>query len=231
MSLARSGQAECGYNRDLLARYLRLFRDACDEFGLASEPDLNVVLTLPGVLDGVRESQVLDSGFERELLDALGECLRQLNEYREREGTQLVAGLETEIGSIEESTRQILAIRSEALEAFHQRLRERLNELLRDTSMPESRLAEEAALLADRSDVQEELTRLEVHAQELRRILGGGGEVGKRLDFLLQEMNRETNTVLSKTSGTGELGLSITNLALGTKANIERIREQALNLE
>ena len=72
---------------------------------------------------------------------------------------------------------------------------------------------------------------MEVHAGELRRILAGGGEIGKRLDFLLQEMNRETNTILSKTSSAGEIGLTITNLGLAIKANIERIREQALNLE
>jgi uncharacterized protein (TIGR00255 family) len=230
-SLARNADTRFGYNRDLLTRYLGLFRAAREEFDLKSEPDLNFVFALPGIFENGLEETVLDDGFEAEILDALAECVRELNSYREREGAELVAGLEPEIASIEERTRQIIAIRSQALEAFHQRLRERLNELLRDTSIPESRLAEEAALLADRSDVQEELTRLDVHTQELRRILSGGGEVGKRLDFLLQEMNRETNTVLSKTSGAGETGLTITNLALGTKANIERIREQALNLE
>jgi uncharacterized protein (TIGR00255 family) len=97
--------------------------------------------------------------------------------------------------------------------------------------MTESRLVEEAALLADRSDVQEEITRLQVHTAELRRIVEAGGEVGKRIDFLLQEMNRETNTVLSKTSGIGDLGLKITNLGIAIKAHIEKTREQALNLE
>jgi uncharacterized protein (TIGR00255 family) len=232
ISLARNTHAGCGsYNRDLLARYLGLFRQACDEFNLVSEPDLNVVFTLPGILDGTREQAIPESGFEKEVLDVLAECVRDLNGYKEREGAELVAGLESEIVAMEQATGQIMVIRSEALEAFHQRLRERLNELLCNSAMPESRIAEEAALLADRSDVQEELTRLEVHTTELRRILAGGAEVGKRLDFLLQEMNRETNTMLSKTSGTGETGLRITNLALGIKANIERIREQALNLE
>jgi uncharacterized protein (TIGR00255 family) len=232
ISLRRGANAVGGvYNREALARYLELFRAACDEFDIDSEPDLNVVFTLPGVFESAPEPKALESSFEREVLDALGECVRELNCYREREGAQLAAGLEAEIGWIEESTRGIKAIRSEAREAFHQRLRERLSELLRDTGIGESRLAEEAALLADRSDVQEELTRLEVHTQELRRILANGSETGKRLDFLLQEMNREANTVLSKTSGMGEIGLTITNLALGAKANIERIREQALNLE
>lgn len=228
--LQRNAENEASYNRELVARYLSLFRAAAEEFHLTSEPDLNVVLALPGVFDTAREKAIED-GFESEIGDAVAQCARELNAYREREGAALAAGLESEVASIEERTRQILALRSEALDAFHQRLRTRLSELLGDSSLSETRLAEEAALAADRSDVQEELTRLEVHTEELRRILEGGGEIGKRLDFLLQEMNRETNTVLSKTSGAGETGLTITNLALGIKANIERIREQALNLE
>ena len=118
----------------------------------------------------------------------------------------------------------MLAIRSEAHAHFLNRLNARLKEVLQDAAISPTRLAEEAALLADRSDVQEELTRLTVHTQELRRLLNSGGEVGKRLDFLLQEMNRETNTILSKTSGIGEAGLTITNVALAIKANIERMR-------
>ncbi len=90
------------------------------------------------------------------------------------------------------------------------------------------RLAQEAALLADRSDIGEEISRLQIHSRQLDEILDSGGEVGKRLDFLLQELNRETNTILSKTSGLGDLGLRITELALASKAAIEKIREQAL---
>ena len=110
-------------------------------------------------------------------------------------------------------------------------LRERIAELLNGSGVPEARIAEEAALLADRSDIEEELTRLTVHTAELKRILDEGGEIGKRLDFLLQEMNREANTTLSKSSGAGEPALQITNLGLAIKANIEKIREQSLNLE
>ena len=122
-------------------------------------------------------------------------------------------------------------IRTEALPHFQRRLTERLQELLGSAGIDQRRLAEEAALLTDRSDVEEELSRLAIHTAKLTELLDAGGEVGKRLDFLLQEMNRETNTVLSKTSGIGEAGLIITDLALATKANIEKIREQSLNLE
>jgi uncharacterized protein (TIGR00255 family) len=232
VALARDPAAAAGgFNREALARYVALFRDAAKEFRLWSEPDLNALLTLPGVLNSNHEPAPVESAFEAEIVEALGACVGELNAYREREGAELVAQLEAEISSIEDRTREIGAIRSQAVQALHQKLRERLTELLSGSGISETRLAEEAAVLADKSDVHEELTRLEVHAQELRRILGGGGEVGKRLDFLLQEMNRETNTVLSKTSGANEAGLMVTSLALAIKANIERIREQALNLE
>jgi uncharacterized protein (TIGR00255 family) len=122
-------------------------------------------------------------------------------------------------------------IRSGATAAFQVRLTERLKDLLQGAQIDPQRLAQEAAMLADRSDIGEELARLRIHSGQLEAILRGGGEVGKKLDFLLQEMNRETNTVLSKTSGAGDAGLKITERALAVKAAIEKIREQSLNLE
>jgi uncharacterized protein (TIGR00255 family) len=106
-----------------------------------------------------------------------------------------------------------------------------LAELLHGVGLEPQRLAQEAAVLADRSDVSEELMRLKTHAAQLEAMLNTAGEVGKRLDFLLQEMNRESNTVLSKTGGLGDLGLTITDLALAAKSEIDKIREQSLNLE
>jgi uncharacterized protein (TIGR00255 family) len=103
--------------------------------------------------------------------------------------------------------------------------------LLKGAQLDPQRLAQEAAVLADRSDIGEELARLKIHSAQLAGLLDAGGEAGKKLDFLLQEMNRETNTILSKTSGAGDPGLKITELALGAKAAIEKIREQSLNLE
>ena len=219
------------YNRGLLAHYLEVFRAANQEFHLSSEPDLNTVFTFPGVLDAAGATKAPDSALGEEAVAALTACVGELNAFREREGAQLVRAMDSEIQAMEHAVIQISGVRARALQAFHERLRGRLAELLANSSLTETRLAEEAALLADRSDVQEELTRLEVHTAELRRILAAGGEIGKRVDFLMQEMNRETNTILSKSSGAGEIGIVITNLGLGIKANIERIREQALNLE
>ena len=129
------------------------------------------------------------------------------------------------------ASEEMQRIRAGAIPAFQKRLIEKLQELLGNTMIDPQRLAQEAALLADRGDIGEEISRLQIHSRQLDEILDSGGEVGKRLDFLLQELNRETNTILSKTSGLGDLGLRITELALASKAAIEKIREQALNLE
>jgi uncharacterized protein (TIGR00255 family) len=232
MSLQRDSQAQSGsYNRELLSRFISSFKQARDDFELASVPDLNALLTLPGMFSAVAEPAPLDAAFEAQVIDGLAECLNDLNAYREREARELYAGLEPELQAIAEASNDIERIRAEALPHFQERLRQKMLELLGEAGISESRLVEEAALLADKSDVQEELIRLNVHTEELRRVFQTGGEIGKRLDFLLQEMHRETNTMLSKTSGIGEAGLTITNRALGIKANIEKIREQVLNLE
>jgi uncharacterized protein (TIGR00255 family) len=231
-SLKRDPEGESGsYNRELLGRYLSLFKQACDDFGLASKPDLNTLLMMPGLFDAAADAKPLGNAFEAQVIDELAVCTKELNAYREREGHALCAGLEPEVRAIVDAIKEIERIRAQALPHFHARLRQKLLELLGEASISESRLTEEAALLAEKSDVQEELIRLNVHTEQLRRDFQTGGEVGKRLDFLLQEMNRETNTILSKTSGIGEAGLTLTDLALGIKANIEKIREQVLNLE
>jgi uncharacterized protein (TIGR00255 family) len=229
--LARENGQSGGYNFEALKRYADLFRQANMELGMESKPDLNVLLTLPGVMSGAPEAKAVDAGFEADVQRALKDCLRLFNECREREGGKLVEAMRAELNEVEASTSEIKGVRNEVLPFLQKRLQEKLSELLGGSGISEARIAEESAILADRSDVQEELTRLAVHAQELRRILDAGGAVGKPLDFLLQELNRETNTTLAKSSGVGDPGLKITSVALTMKANIERIREQALNLE
>jgi uncharacterized protein (TIGR00255 family) len=165
------------------------------------------------------------------VLDAAREAVSTLNVVREREGAATADELRQRCRSICDLVRRMEEIRAGAIPAFQKRLRERLAELLHGAGIEPQRLAQEAALLADRSDVSEELMRLKTHAAQLESMLDSTGEVGKRLDFLLQEMNRESNTVLSKTGGLGDLGLTITDLALAAKSEIDKIREQSLNLE
>jgi uncharacterized protein (TIGR00255 family) len=234
LSLTRTaGAAGLGYNREALQAYVTAFRAAAAELELDSKPDLNVLLALPGVVGNGNgsEGKPLDAQFQPVLLAALAECLDNLNAVREREGAELRKALIAELGAVEDARKEIAGLREQATPYLLERVREKLNELLNGAGVSEARLAEEAAILADRSDVEEELTRLGIHAQEMRRIVEAGGAIGKPLDFLLQEMNRETNTTLAKSTGAGDPALKITNLGLAVKANIERIREQALNLE
>jgi uncharacterized protein (TIGR00255 family) len=217
-------------NRPLLRAYLQAFREAADEFGAHSKPDLNAALRVPGMLQA-GESAEPDTSLEQALLDATEETLALLNRFREREGAAMASEMRERSASVCDLVAQMEKIRSKATQAFQKRLNERLRELLRGAGIEPQRLAQEAAMLAERSDISEELIRLKTHAAQLEKLLDANGEVGKRLDFLLQEMNREANTILSKTGGLGDLGLTVTDLALAAKAEIDKLREQSLNLE
>jgi uncharacterized protein (TIGR00255 family) len=219
-----------GLNLPLLRSYLAAFRKAASEEGIEARPDLNRILLLPGMFGAAAEGEP-DPASESVILAAIEETVEKLNQFRAREGTELAAFIREQNANIRQSAVEMAQIRARAIPAFHKRLVEKLQELLGSSGLDPQRLAQEAALLADRGDIGEEISRLEIHSRHLDEILNVGGEVGKRLDFLLQELNRETNTILSKTSGIGDLGLRITELALASKASIEKIREQALNLE
>jgi len=222
--------ADSSLNRPLLGAYLTAFEQAQKEFRLTGAPDLNVAFRIPGMFRGEAAPE-LGEEFESPLVAALEDALQGLNRFREREGGEIAAEILERCARITQAVSRIEEIRAGALPAFQKRLQERLAELLRGASIEPQRLAQEAALLADRSDISEELIRLKTHASELEQLIRTGGEVGKKLDFLLQEMNREANTILSKTGGLGDLGLTITERALAVKSEIDKIREQSLNLE
>jgi uncharacterized protein (TIGR00255 family) len=161
----------------------------------------------------------------------LQEALVKMDEMRKAEGRHLAAELRTRITRIGELTEQVRELVATVRPAFSRRLEARLKELLNGTSVEPSRLAQEAALLAERSDISEELDRLRSHLQQFTKLLDGAGELGKKLDFLLQEMHREANTMLSKTPGVESEALAITGLSLEIKAEIEKLREQVQNIE
>jgi uncharacterized protein (TIGR00255 family) len=216
-------------NRELLRQYLKAYHEAAEAHGIRAEPDLNAALRQTGML---AESVMEGAGAaEKDVLEALSEALDGLNEFRAREGAEIASEMKAHNERVSALAAEMEEIRSVAHVAFHSRLSEKLRDLLKGVQIDPQRLAQEAAILADRSDIGEELARLRIHASQLAGLLEAGGEVGKKLDFLLQEMNRETNTILSKTSGAGEAGLKITDLALSAKAAIEKVREQSLNLE
>ena len=220
-----------GLNKALFEAYLAALEQARKDYGVHSPPDLHCALQVPGMLAPREVSPDSDPTVETLLREVLTDALAAFNAFREREGAALAGAMRTVNESVRRGVESIADLRLTVQPALRERLTQRLLELLADTPIEPQRVAQEAALASDRSEIAEELARLRVHVAELDKLLAGGVEIGKKLDFLLQEMNREANTILSKTSGLGEMGLPITNLALTVKSQIEKIREQALNLE
>ena len=217
-------------NQALLSAWIAAFRQAAHQHGITAEPDLSAALRLPGMLDD-GGPQELGPDFEAALLSAAHEAVAALNQARAREGADTVDVLRRHQGKIEAAAKEMDGLRAGVMTHLHTRLQEKLVEIFRVADADTSRIAQEAAMLTDRSDISEEIARLKIHAQRLTELLDSGGEVGKRLEFLAQEMQREANTVLSKSMGAGEPGRRITEIGLAVKAEVEKIREQSLNLE
>lgn len=213
-----------------LAAYVAQFRTAAATLGLTAEPDLNSALRVPGVLTD-SSAMELTPAFEQPLIDLLEEALATLDQFRCREGAELGSVLLQRSASVAAAATQMEALRRETQPAFQARLRDKLLETIGSSAIDPQRLVQEAAILADRSDIGEEIERLKIHSRQLDDIVHGETEAGKKLDFVLQEMNREANTILSKTSGIAGGGLEITELALAVKSDVEKLREQVLNLE
>jgi uncharacterized protein (TIGR00255 family) len=233
LQVDRSSQQTAGYNRDLVNGYLAAFSAAREENGLTGQqPDLNAILRLPGALQNDNRTSGDDD--QAALVESvqleIAPLLEELKIMRAREGEALVAILNGTLDRLAESTEGVAALRSEVEERYEARLTERL---LAATG-PEfnrQRLLEEVAVMVERSDIAEELERMTTHIGHFRELLAAGGEIGKKLDFLLQEMNREANTLLSKTGGAGGKGTRITELGLAMKSEIEKAREQIQNVE
>jgi uncharacterized protein (TIGR00255 family) len=233
--LERDAGVEAHIDRALVSAYMEAYNRLRHDFGVTAEADLNSVLKVPGVLSftpanlAAAESEEIESL----VLGTLADALRRMDEMRAQEARTIAGELRGRVESIARAVEEIEQLRGGAQNIYLQRLRERVGELLGESISPE-RLAQEAALLVDRSDVSEELLRMKSHVQQFQRLLTAeeeAREAGKRLDFLLQEMNRESNTVLSKTSGLAEAGIRIANLGLHIKAEIEKLREQVQNLQ
>ena len=232
LSIDRNAAQVAGFNRELVSGYLAAFQSARNEFGLNGEPDLNAILRLPGALQsdgrasGEDDLAALADSVQKQIVPLLGE----LKSMRAREGESLEGILRASLNRLAEAVEGVALLRPEVEQRYQERLAQRLiaatgNEFNRQ------RLLEEVAVLVDRSDIAEELARMTTHIGHFRELLASSGEVGKKLDFLLQEMNREANTLLSKTGGVGGKGTRITELGLAMKAEIEKAREQIQNVE
>jgi uncharacterized protein (TIGR00255 family) len=229
-------------HREVAAAYLRAAEDLRREFDLSQEPDLIGLLRLPGVIaaagaanapqnNGAAQDDEALQLLSSQVAACVSQALTRLDEMRQAEGDSLAAEMRSLLAAIMEKTAQLEPLVQHSLPAYSQRLKTRIEELLGAGGLDPARLAQEAALLAERADVSEELARLRSHTAQFAGLLDGAGELGKKLDFLLQEMNREANTLLSKTPGLGEEGLAIAEFGLQIKADIEKLREQVQNVE
>src|SRR5208282_216710 len=228
LSLERGSGETLALNRPLVSAYIAAFRAAAGEFAVPAEPDLNAILRIPGALDAPGDPE--DGVLETAVMATAGEALDRLNQMREQEGRGIERELRERMQHLLDAVKVVQEHRRSMLQSYLERLQARLQELL-GSSADKERVLQEAALLVDRSDIQEEIVRMENHVQHFLGLLDEDGEVGKKLDFLLQEMNREANTLLSKTSGLAGEALKITEAGLIMKAEIEKSREQVQNLE
>jgi uncharacterized protein (TIGR00255 family) len=219
-----------GFNRELVCGYLAAFAAASEEYGLNGEPDLNAVLRMPGALHGEERGEEDLAALAASVQQQMGPLLEELKAMRGREGEALVAILQATLDRLAVAVEGVAALRPEIEQRYQERLAERLIEAA-GQDFNRQRVLEEVAVLVERSDIAEELERMTTHIGHFRELLEGGGETGKKLDFLLQEMNREANTLLSKTGGVGGKGTRITELGLAMKAEIEKAREQIQNVE
>ncbi len=227
LTLERTSGETFALNRVIVGGYIAAFRAAAAEFSVSSEPDLNAVLRLPGALDA---PDSFNGELETAVMSKVGQALERLNQMREEEARGITRELRDRMAHLLEAGKNVQQHRRTVLQNYSERLQSRLQELLGAT-IDKERSLQEAALLVDRSDIQEEIVRLETHVRHFLSLLDEGGEIGKKLDFLLQEMNREANTLLSKTSGLAGEALKITEAGLAMKAEVEKAREQVQNLE
>jgi len=227
-----AGPAAVTVNQEVAAAYLRAVEDLRKQFGVKTEPDLAAILRLPGVIGSSAVSPDEEIvRLESVVARCLTEALDKLDQMREREASALRDDMAGRLTSIVSQAARVETLAERARPAFARRLESRLKDLLGEAPIDPARLAQEAALAAERSDVSEELARLASHVHQFESVLTSGSDVGKKLDFLLQEMQREANTLLSKTPGNEAESLQITQLALEIKSEIEKLREQVQNIE
>lgn len=224
----RTGEVAYELNRPLITGYINALKSMQEQFSLQGEPDINVLARLPGAMQTVRDGidEAAIAGVEK----AIDEALDDLEQMRSREGEELAIEMRTRLDEIARHIPVIETAAAGLVEAYRSRLQKRISDMLgregQAIELDQNRLAQEVAYLADRSDISEEIVRLRSHLLQFREVVESDGETGKRLDFLLQELNREANTVLSKSTD-----IAIKQAGLAVKGEVEKLREQVQNVE
>lgn len=215
-------------NRPLISGYLAALKEMQDEFSLSGEPDLNMIARLPNVLQTKKDE--MDENFLKAIVISLETALDELEKMREVEGKSLKDELRFRLSEIENHLPKIESESANVAEEYRLRLTKRITDFLAKSDsqveLDQGRLSQEIAYLSEKSDISEEITRLKAHIEQFRAIMEEEKDVGKRLDFLTQELNREANTISSKTNN-----LIVKDAALSIKSEIEKIREQVQNVE
>ena len=213
------------YNKELAGEYLRYLNAMAEDFQLKNDVSASVLSHYPEVF--VMEEEPVD---ENEIWTALEQVLTeaavQFVASRETEGQNLKTDLFGKLEALNQKVDQIEARGPEILCAYRERLMQRMRELLEDTQIEENRIAAEVVLFADKICTDEETVRLNSHIKNMKEVLESGNGIGRKLDFIAQEMNREANTILSKAND-----LEVSNIAIDLKTEIEKIREQIQNIE
>lgn len=213
------------YNKELAEEYIRYMNQMSEDFQLKSDVSPAVVCRLPEVF--VLEEQTIDEDELWSLIQkALDEAAEKFVKSRILEGENLKANLLEKLDSMTQAVDYIEAVSPELIVAYRQKLVDKIAELVDNSVIDENRIATEVVIYADKICVDEETVRLKSHIESTRKILEDGGSVGRKLDFIAQEMNREANTILSKANS-----LDVSNKAIELKTDIEKVREQIQNLE
>jgi len=213
-------------DRAVLDQVLALHTDLMGRVDRAP-PRIEALLQIPGVLDRGGLADAIDEKVEKALLAGFSQALKRLIGARAEEGARLKTVLKGQIDEIERLTAEAAGAAVLRPEAVKERLRQQISELLDAVpALSEERLAQELALLAAKGDVREELDRLAAHIGQARDMLNEGGAIGRRLDFLSQEFNRESNTVCSKSQD-----VTLTRIGIALKSVIDQFREQIQNVE
>lgn len=212
-------------NEELAERYMKLFQDLKTRFRLGGEVDLSLFVGLPDLLRW--ESPQVDETRAWKLVeDLVGHALEDLNEMKRREGGALAADLKKRIAFVDESLARVRERASQQVAGAREKMRQRINLLLEPGDVDPGRLEQEITILADRIDITEECVRLDSHNRQFLSLLESPELAGRKLNFILQEMNREVNTMGAKAAD-----IEIVNRVIEVKEEIEKIREQVQNVE
>ena len=212
-------------NAPLVEGYLAAMKEMAQRYGVLDDISVSTLARMPDVFTVERE-EVDEEQLLKDLMTVVDKAIAGYDAMRSAEGQALERDLRSRGETILELVAQVEAGYGETVAAYRARLEGKLREVLANTSIDESRILTEAAIFADKVAVDEETVRLRSHLDQMNRMLGSGGAIGRKLDFLLQEMNRESNTIGSKCSD-----VRLARIVVDIKAELEKIREQTQNIE